>query len=378
MQEQDLKTMEAKDLGLWMMDNVAGQTASEKELLLQAGRELAGRDDAEALSVAMGTWSLAMASILDEEFFEAACKHLVTKLVELESLPRGAEALTNTARAFADFVAAKGQVSPNLKKLFDAIAESAARLRSVLTSDEWTFISQSLAAGGARLPFGDAAPPQIAEHIRANLKAVAQAPMVVAHGSDDFQVLQIDTFLSESEIAELLRLAEPLWQPSKTYEGAPAVRTSDTAAFRSPELRSHPIVSEVMARAARVVGLPADHCETLQLVRYETAETQYYKEHFDLLDNEEQLLLGGQRVASVLMYLTSVPEGAGGETHFPELENGLKLTPSQGSAVVWPNVDAKGEPEVPLARHAALPLRLPCSKIAVNAWIRAFPGASDL
>ena len=80
-----------------------------------------------------------------------------------------------------------------------------------------------------------------------------------------FRVLEVKEFVSKAEADELLALAEPIWQRSKTDGGASVARTSDTASFRG-ELAERPCVAEVMRRAAALAGFPADHCETLQLV----------------------------------------------------------------------------------------------------------------
>lgn len=56
--------------------------------------------------------------------------------------------------------------------------------------------------------------------------------------------------------------------------------------------------------------------ESLQVLRYETG--QKYDAHFDYFHDRNNLKLGGQRVATVLMYLTDVNKG--GETVFPNAE----------------------------------------------------------
>jgi prolyl 4-hydroxylase len=59
-----------------------------------------------------------------------------------------------------------------------------------------------------------------------------------------------------------------------------------------------------------------ENAESLQVLRYETG--QKYDAHFDYFHDRNNLKLGGQRVATVLMYLTDVNKG--GETVFPNAE----------------------------------------------------------
>lgn len=97
----------------------------------------------------------------------------------------------------------------------------------------------------------------------------------------------------------------------------------------------------------------------------------FYKPHLDCLEEAGQVLLGGQRVGTVLVYLNDVDEG--GATRFPAL--GLEVAPRELQAVAWANVRADGVPDV-RARHEALPTT--ATKVAVNCWVRAFPGADAL
>ena len=93
--------------------------------------------------------------------------------------------------------------------------------------------------------------------------------------------------------------------------------------------------------------------------------------HLDCLEEAGQVLLGGQRVGTVLVYLNDVDEG--GATRFPALD--LEVAPRELQAVAWANVRTDGVPDV-RARHEALPTT--ATKAAVNCWVRAFPGADAL
>ena len=69
----------------------------------------------------------------------------------------------------------------------------------------------------------------------------------------------------------------------------------------------------------QVSGYPYEYIEPLQLVKYTAG--QRYEPHFDYgeaCDYEENLHYGHRHV-TMLVYLNSVPESAGGYTAFPKL-----------------------------------------------------------
>lgn len=389
----DFSSMRSSQLALWMLQTADAQKSAAGPLLAHAARNLFLRADAEVLSLAMGCWALSNAECFDATLFTPTGRCITAGMVSLGLLPRGPEALANTASAWAKFCTfSAAQASPDPtpedvgrfapEGFLENLARAAAPRRYDFTMQQWALVTTCFAAlGSSLLPFGDYAPVPIAQTVH---KALQQLPptTVVAQDPEGFRIHKVSDFMTPEESAEILRLAEPLWRPSRTYVKDTDLRTSDTASLRDELSLSSPVVQAIMARAAAAVGLPPGHCETLQLVRYSN-EAQWYREHYDLLDTETQLLLGGQRVATVLVYLGSIPKEAGGETIFPLLD-GLKVTPEERTAVVWPNVDPRGEAER-LSQHAALPLRPAAehgcgevTKIAVNCWIRAFPTASQI
>jgi len=379
----DVSTLRPFQIALWLLQN--GNSPTEHpDTLLQVAEELLSRPDVDSLSLAMATWGLANAGVLDNNFFGSVAMLLTTRMVELETLPRAPEALSNTAAAYAKLFRScdDPEITKKVSALMQAIAETAAKCHMDFALVHWVSLSRSLAAvGSTELPFGLAAPPSVAAAVHAQLNRLPEEN-VLFQSELGFKILQIDNFLSEQEVALLLEVASPFWQPSKIYDEAVSLRTSDTASLRGPSIAEANVVSIVMERAAALVGLEEGNCETLQMVRYQN-EDQYYRAHYDLMDEgqHQQLLLGGQRVATVLIYLSSLPPDAGGETMFPEVPpKGLLVSPTFATAIVWPNVDPTGMPEM-LSRHAALPLQGEDSahvKVAVNCWLRAFPDASRL
>ena len=65
--------------------------------------------------------------------------------------------------------------------------------------------------------------------------------------------------------------------------------------------------------ASCCLQIPAQNGEGLQVLHYQVSEK--YEPHWDYFHDTENVKNGGQRVATMLMYLTDVEEG--GETVFP-------------------------------------------------------------
>lgn len=64
---------------------------------------------------------------------------------------------------------------------------------------------------------------------------------------------------------------------------------------------------------------PPENGEDIQVLRYE--EGQRYEPHYDYFTDKVNIVRGGHRLATVLMYLSDVEKG--GETVFPEAEVSL-------------------------------------------------------
>ncbi|KAJ8599128.1 hypothetical protein CTAYLR_006357 [Chrysophaeum taylorii] len=334
--------VDERELGMWLL---AGDRTSLE--VSEGARALLGCD--EPLALCMASWALASHGGSPQEFTEVAAS-LAPRIGEVAALARGPEALVSTARAFAS-------VDVVAETLFDAIGRAARGARERFDADQFALLSRCFAVARSRgavvdPPFGEDAPRETA------WKAKLKVPGVE----------RLERFVSTEEIEEILGLVEE-WRPSLVH-GEASARTSETASLAS----GRRVVDEVSARAAAVFGLDRSHCESLQLVRYRD-DRHFYEAHWDLLEDPDQLALGGQRLGTVLVYLTTVAEG--GETTFPDLD--LSFRPTQGDALAWCNVTPQGDPDL-RTRHsaAALPRSPGRDKVAINCWIRAFPGADQL
>lgn len=98
-------------------------------------------------------------------------------------------------------------------------------------------------------------------------------------------------------------------------------------------------VPELMAKAAKLLGLNTiQHWEEPQTVRYR--RTEKFTWHLDALGpGENRPNKGGQRIATLLVYLTDIPAEDGGATMFRDLKTPggerLAVVPKKGSALLF-------------------------------------------
>jgi prolyl 4-hydroxylase len=116
-------------------------------------------------------------------------------------------------------------------------------------------------------------------------------------------------------------------------------RTSSGTHFARGE---NELIVRVERRISELVQLPIERGEPLQILHYQPGGE--YKPHFDYFDpahpgNEAVLKHGGQRVATLVMYLNDVE--AGGSTIFPTV--GLDVLPRRGNAVYFAYTTEQGE-----------------------------------
>ncbi len=143
--------------------------------------------------------------------------------------------------------------------------------------------------------------------------------------------------LSAEECEALIAAAEPRLKRSRTVQTSTGGeelnpdRTSDGMFFRRGET---PLIQRIEARLSRLMQWPVENGEGLQVLRY--GPGAQYKPHYDYFDpaapgTARILQRGGQRVATLVMYLND-PESGGGTT-FPDV--GLEVYPQRGHAVFF-------------------------------------------
>lgn len=178
----------------------------------------------------------------------------------------------------------------------------------------------------------------------------------------------IEDFLTPQECVELIeqsqqRLKQSTVVDNKTGASIPHQnRTSYGAFFGRGET---PLVAEIERRITARVGIPVEHGEGLQILRYEVG--QEYKPHNDYFavdkpGSASHLKHGGQRVSTFLVYLNT-PE-LGGATCFPDVQ--VEIAARQGRALVF-SYDKPDSSSKTL--HAGMPV-LKGEKWVLTKWFR--------
>jgi prolyl 4-hydroxylase len=150
-------------------------------------------------------------------------------------------------------------------------------------------------------------------------------------------VVVFGNVLTADECDALIAAAKPRLNRSLTVatktggEELNADRTSSGMFFRRDE---NSVVQTLERRLAALVNWPVENGEGLQILHYRPGAE--YKPHYDYFDPDEPgtptiLKRGGQRVATIIMYLNE-PE-RGGHTIFPDLN--FEVTPQRGNAVFF-------------------------------------------
>ncbi|WP_114241787.1 2OG-Fe(II) oxygenase [Dyella sp. C9] len=178
----------------------------------------------------------------------------------------------------------------------------------------------------------------------------------------------LEDLLTGEECDALIGEASPRLQRSLTVDvdgkhQTDERRTSQGMFFRIGET---PLVQRIEQRIAHLLDIPVSHGEGLQILHY--LPGQEYEPHFDWFDPTQPgfgavTARGGQRIASVVMYLNT-PE-AGGGTGFPAI--GLTVTAQRGSAVYFA-YDTGDQASL----HAGLPV-VKGEKWIATKWLRERP-----
>ncbi|WP_236574250.1 2OG-Fe(II) oxygenase [Hydrogenophaga sp. PBL-H3] len=151
------------------------------------------------------------------------------------------------------------------------------------------------------------------------------------------RVVVLGNLLSAEECDALIESARPQLARSLTVatktggEELNPDRTSSGTFFARGQT---PEVARIEARIARLLNWPIENGEGLQVLHYRPGAE--YKPHYDYFDPDEPgtatiLQRGGQRLATLVMYLSEPARGGG--TTFPDA--GLEVAPVRGNAVFF-------------------------------------------
>ncbi|KAK9812281.1 hypothetical protein WJX73_009910 [Symbiochloris irregularis] len=192
----------------------------------------------------------------------------------------------------------------------------------------------------------------------------------------------LHNFLSPSECDHLIKTAAPSMEKSTVVDNDTGksvnskVRTSSGTFLQRG---ADDIIKKIEARIAQHSKIPVENGEGLQVLHYQASEK--YEPHWDYFHDTVNIQNGGQRVATMLMYLTDVE--AGGETVFPNshekphkddssmqdcARQGVAVKPRRGDALLFYSLQPSGSLD-PMSLHTGCPV-VHGNKWSATKWMR--------
>ncbi|WP_374520420.1 2OG-Fe(II) oxygenase [Hydrogenophaga sp.] len=247
------------------------------------------------------------------------------------------------------------QITPELRRWIVEQASAGVRPDDVLTAMRQAGWQEAVAVAAMESALSEhLAAKQAAAQAASTTSAVSAVPMLNLAGAprrldagdrwvdviaslQNPRVVVLGNLLSEIECEALIESARPRLARSLTVQtqtGGEELnpdRTSSGMFFNRGET---PEVAALEARIARLVNWPVQNGEGIQVLHYRPGAE--YKPHYDYFDPDEPgtptiLRRGGQRVATLVMYLNEPMRGGG--TTFPDV--GLEVAPVRGHAVFF-------------------------------------------
>ena len=247
------------------------------------------------------------------------------------------------------------QITPELRRWIVEQASAGVRPDDVLTAMRQAGWQEAVAVAAMESALSEhLAAKQAAAQAASTTSAVSAVPMLNLAGAprrldagdrwvdviaslQNPRVVVLGNLLSETECEALIESARPRLARSLTVQtqtGGEELnpdRTSQGMFFSRGESE---LLTRIEARIGRLLNWPVDHGEGMQVLRYGAGAQ--YKPHYDYFDPAEPgtptiLRRGGQRVATLVMYLSEPARGGG--TIFPDV--GLEVAPVRGNAVFF-------------------------------------------
>jgi prolyl 4-hydroxylase len=185
--------------------------------------------------------------------------------------------------------------------------------------------------------------PIVRDPNTAKTAAIAHIPTIntnypglrAVHG--DPPVFEIDNAFSEEQCSSFISRAELFGKKvqSQTFKDYAGVKRTSTTWYVP-----YKHVEELTKLATDLTGIPSTHFEEPQIVRYEMG--QQFSWHYDAIPASLNKN-GGNRLATLLVYLNSLPSSAGGATMFKDIN--ISVSPITGKALLFFPCFSDGAPD---------------------------------
>jgi prolyl 4-hydroxylase len=231
-------------------------------------------------------------------------------------------------------------ITPELRVWIDervALGHSLEQVLQAVVTAGWGLANAALALQPAPETMAALTVPVLAPVISGNMVDAGDKWVEVTHYIREPEVAVFGNLLSVAECEAMIEAARPRLSRSLTVDtqtGGEELHVDRTSEGMFFDRSENEVVDRVEARIARLVSWPLANGESLQVLRYPPGAE--YKAHYDYFDPAAAgtaaiLQRGGQRVATLIMYLHEPEEG--GSTVFPVL--GISVAPKRGTAVFF-------------------------------------------
>ncbi len=209
---------------------------------------------------------------------------------------------------------------------------------------------------------------------------IAPGRVIKAHDREVYSLLRLerpqlvlfDNVLSEEECDQVIALSEGKLRRSTVVDpetGQSTVVAHRSSANTSFQISETPLIDRLDRRISALMNWPLENGEGLQVLRYGVGDE--FRSHFDYFPPDQpghatQVANGGQRAATLVVYLNDVPDG--GETLFPDA--GVTVAPRRGQAVYFRYFNGLGQLD-PATKHAGAPV-LAGEKWIMTKWMRRY------
>jgi len=190
----------------------------------------------------------------------------------------------------------------------------------------------------------------------------------ISHSPEIYECLH---FLTDTECDSIIEKAKPNLERSRVIDQHSSKQLIDTRRISLgtflPKMNEGRVIEKVRSIVEKITNIPSRNGEGIQVLHYLVGGE--YQPHFDWFDPKTTGGLvhynrGGQRVATLLVYLNTVKEG--GETVFPKAQ--IKIAAIKGKAVLFYNIDLEGRPDR-MSLHGGAPV-IAGEKWIATLWLR--------
>ncbi|XP_041452407.1 prolyl 4-hydroxylase subunit alpha-2-like [Drosophila obscura] len=200
------------------------------------------------------------------------------------------------------------------------------------------------------------------------------APLRMEELSLDPYIVVYHNVLSDAEISEVVRIAEPLLVRSSVYivekekSKKSTARTSLGAWIPDHDdkmdVSGWPLVERFLRRIRDMTGMKINEQQYMQLIKYGFGG--HYDLHFDYFNSTRKITQAmGDRMATVLFYLNDARHG--GSTVFSHLQ--LKVPSERGKVLFWFNMRGETHDLDTQTIHGSCPV-IDGTKTVLSCWIK--------